>query len=424
MARLRIAELLGYRFDYFFLSHNCALRMGQLFDLVTGQSRFPNNPVYMTPIELFHRLNVTGSSDRPLLGAVAFVPSHHRLLTHRINEFGPVQKDVYARLVSLETDSASTAIFADRETLLKEVRSGGNELEQAALVDAALSFWEAKILAKQEKEVDLERQRKDRLLKLRLMLPVDGVPSEPRVEPLPRPDESNHVMGLSLGLASGERNHFLDGRVGFQFRIAPYKYDNEAFHAIQNFGQLRVLDSLLFVNADGKLQLQRLEVMKVSSVASLDKTGLDHVFSRYFSWEMDLGFDRLANSGRYLDAQKKEGLAGLDAYLRFAVGPSLKLSNSTLFSIRAASVLATISDWYTVYPEMAIEHRSSRLRLAMEAKQQTFSDSNLPDSGRFLSMKVLASYALEPQRNLLVSLEKRSGQLDTGVAGVSLEWRF
>lgn len=424
MARLRVAELLGYRFDYYFLSHNCALRMGQLFDLVTDQNRFPDNPAFMTPIELFHRLNDESLAPRPLLGKVTFVPSHHRRLTHRMRGFSSQQSGVYAQLVSLDQSASVAQIFADNASLRRALKDAGSERDQVAVVDAALSFWEAKILAKQEKEVDLERQRKDRLLKVRLLLPVDAASSDSGAPPLPRPDHSNHVMGLSVGLAHGQSNHFLAGKSGLQFRVTPYKYDHESFHAIQNFGQLRVLDGRLFADSSGRVQLQRLEVMKVSSVASYDTTGLDHVFSRYFSWEMDVGFDRVPNSDRYLDAQKKSGVSGLDGYARFALGPSVRIGDSSLLSLRAASVVATVSDWLTVHPELAFEHRTERLRFMLDARQQRFSDSRAVATGRFLSTRLAASYAVAPQRNVIGWVEQRSGDLKTGVAGLTVEWRF
>jgi hypothetical protein len=370
-AILRLAELAGFRFDYYFLSHNCALRMGQLFDLVTGQNRFPDNPVFLTPIELFHRLEASQPDQASLVRSVRFVPSYQRRLTRQLSGFDARKREAFAQL----TDPAQAAAVLPAAI----VADVGQPTEQAELVDAALSFWEARILAEKERNPVAERVAKDRLLKLRLRLPVlDDAPQQCQTDghcrgDLPPPSRSNHVMAVGVGPAHGQSRHFLGGQTGLSVHVTPYKQDDLSFHHIPNFGQLRVLDARLIADGQGRVQLERLEVFKVNSVASADITGLDSFFSRHFSWALDTGFKQVVSA----------------------------------------------------YPELLLDYQTDGMRLSLAVDRQAVRDRSVVGlPAHSTGVQLSFAHAIGSQHNVIVSVENRSGHLATGVGSLRFEARF
>lgn len=87
-------EVIGRKFTYYFLSENCAWRIGELVELAVAQPILPASPQpWFPPIELFFALQ----RQPGLVRAVRPMPSAERSLHHQLGQVSPDQRPVLRR---------------------------------------------------------------------------------------------------------------------------------------------------------------------------------------------------------------------------------------------------------------------------------------------------------------------------------------
>ena len=87
---LHIWEIVGKKFNYYFLDKNCAYRLAELLEVVVDDHLLENARIWYAPVETFHEiesLDITKKENHQsrLIKSVRFIPSAQRELYHTFN---------------------------------------------------------------------------------------------------------------------------------------------------------------------------------------------------------------------------------------------------------------------------------------------------------------------------------------------------
>jgi Domain of unknown function (DUF4105) len=271
---MHLYELAGRKFTYYFLSDNCAFRLGELVELVTQQPVTQDSRVWFTPVELFHRLNAAHvRMPGGLVRQVRFVPSAESQLRSAMLALSTEESELARVVINGEATAPSLGALPPQR--------------QAAVVDVLLSHAQLREVAEQP-DVSLDtRRRTQSLLRSRLALPPAQAPlPTPRVRPSPA--DAAAPLSLGLGLAAEA-----DGEVHALLRGAAFDYAALGDQGLDG-GELVVLDTRLALLRRGGVRLDQLDAIRVRK---LDTSGGELHRGMAWSWHTFLGMRRFGHLG-------------------------------------------------------------------------------------------------------------------------------
>ncbi len=252
-------EVIGRKFTYYFLTENCAWRIGELVELALGRPVLPaSSSPWFPPIELFFALQ----RQPGLVRVVRAMPSAERTLHHQLDQVRAEQRPALRQ--AMQDPGSSTALQG---------------LDSASL-EALLAYWDYRLTAVwPDVPTDL-RQARDRVLRRRMVLPAGGAALAPLAAPM-SPAAGNPPALLGVSGAQGPDP--ASGRV--QLRLSPYFQDFLGFHGLDN-SELVLLDTRIEADSQGHVGLGGLDLVRVRKLnsTSQDWPGLWHP-----TWHLRLG---------------------------------------------------------------------------------------------------------------------------------------
>lgn len=271
---LHVWEIIGKKYRYYFLTKNCAYRLAGLLELATGEVFLDNTRMWYLPVELFHRLIDVDATRKaaeapPLIQSVRFVPSSQRTL-HR----------EFAGLTSREADAANEIV--DGRLSTGQALAGIEPERQAAVLDAALSYFQFRLIGEQPSPSLALRHAKDRVLLDRLRLPVRSQPPDPPPS-LISPADAPRPMRLGLGIGQDR-----DGHGQLLVHASPFIQEITDRRDLMS-DELAVFD-LTVGRADQRSFLSRIDVVRVRKFNTLKTPIADE---SNLSWQFRLGAQRV-----------------------------------------------------------------------------------------------------------------------------------
>ena len=245
-------ELIGKKYDYYFLRRNCAFRMGKILEVVEGVDVVPENYAYTIPQALVQRISEANIGGHPLLKSVRYIPSRQSRFYQRYEQLDTEERRVLAAFVSSKSIN-SVAGYADLSLQ-----------SRLHVLDATLDYFQ--YLAAQETQ-DFLDNRYYEALALRYALPTStaqitpvNLPASPHVGRKP----SNFKMGLMSNSRTGE---------ALEITLRPAYYDvlDSGAGQVKN-GTLTMAELAVSLN-DEAVSLRHFDVFRVASVES-PNTGL------------------------------------------------------------------------------------------------------------------------------------------------------
>jgi Domain of unknown function (DUF4105) len=265
-------ELVGKKFTYYFLTKNCAYRIAELLELVTGETLLDNTRVWYIPAELFHRLHdIERRHARRWIRSLRFVPSSQRVLQHRFD-----------RLSEPEVTAANAAITRGDADVVDSLRGLSVE-SQVRVTDALIAYQDFRLVAAEPDPPQPLRAAKDAALRARLQLPP-GAPAD-RIEPIRSPALGNPPMLGSVGL---ERRR--DGRGAVSLRWAPAHADALGDNSLEG-SELVVMDTRATLADREGLRLQHVDFMRLRRL-NIAATAIEG--ENRWSWQAGIGARRYA----------------------------------------------------------------------------------------------------------------------------------
>ncbi len=322
---LHLWEVVGKKFTYYFLTKNCAYRLAELIEWVTGVELTSGSSVWFTPVELFHRLeDARHERSMPLVQSVRFVPSSQRVMQRQFALLQPNERAVAHRVI----EEGVGTLHQHLAQVDADSRTG--------VLDALLAYFQYRVVAQMpHPSVDL-REQKDALLRARLQLAVADAPVAAPIEVIsPAKGSAPMLLGAGIG-GERERNGRSVGVVG-SLRWAAYSNDVLGRHGIEN-GELVVMDTSVDIQRGANVQrgasavLDKVDVIRVrrlnvSSDSKLDDSAL--------SWHVRVGAER-----RVLDRASER--AQTYAFGHFGAGSAAVLLGS------AAQAPLQVTGWAMV----------------------------------------------------------------------------
>ncbi len=258
-------ELRGINFDYFFFDENCSLRLLELLDVARpGHDLADRFPYYAIPID-----TVRAVIDANMVAGVEYRPATRTRLRHEIGLLDRHERHLARRLA----DDASVELPAFKALPLPR---------QHLVADVAYQFH--RDLAVHAPPTEQLQQQNFALLQLVNRTAGAGEVPEP---PRPAAPETGHRTGLvAIGGGLEESRAFgdLEWRLSYHDLLDPVAGYPDG--ASLNMGRF-----VLRAKEGGTLQLQRFDVLEITSLAPRDE------FFSSWSWRVNAGLERQWTAG-------------------------------------------------------------------------------------------------------------------------------
>lgn len=190
---LHIWEIIGKKFNYFFLDKNCGYRIAELLELVIDEKLLKKAKIWYLPVEIFHRLNEIDVARRKkgksgLIESVHFIPSSQRKLYYQ-----------FAQLLPDEA-KATNVIIQEGPSVLSTQLSIFTLDRKIKILDAVLSYHQYRLISEGPNPSVERRKAKDQVLLARLRLPAHSE-TAPEVPTLHSPAQGSRPMAIAINLA-------------------------------------------------------------------------------------------------------------------------------------------------------------------------------------------------------------------------------
>lgn len=280
------------KYAYYFLTKNCAFRLAELLELVTGEIFTDSARVWYVPSELFHRLidvdkRRIKSGSSGLISSTRFIPSSQRVLQHQFGMLSPTEIN------------AANEIISSNPIDVRPLLDGFQHDRQSEILDALLTYYQYRLVAEQPKSNEKLRDAKDRILRARLQYP--GRTDTPSVPPaLPSPAEGSRPMMANIGVGRNQ-----DGENYWRARWSPFSRELAGNHGAVG-DELVVMDLALGAERDGGAYLDSADFL---SIRKLNTAQSPIAGESRLSWELNFGARRVVHAGEVrVDAQASYGI--------------------------------------------------------------------------------------------------------------------
>jgi len=278
---LHIWEIIGNKFDYYFLDKNCAYRLAELLELVLQKDLVDNGRFWYLPVEIFYRLKEIDkawhkSTGTNLIQSVHFIPSSQRILYHQLRLLVPDELEAFNVILreGIHSMPGHLAKFtSDR---------------QIVILDSLLFYQQYRLIAEEPDSDRDRREFKDQVLLARLQLPAHPKLS-PKIKELPSPAEGSRPMVFGAGMASDA-----DGKTFLRLNWSPFKQERVGQNSLEG-DELVVLDlNVGFFEEEHNAFLDQLDLVRVLNLNTLPVAVADE---SQWSWQLRGGVDRIEEDG-------------------------------------------------------------------------------------------------------------------------------
>ena len=293
-----IWELLGKKFDYFFIDENCAFHIAKLIEVVLDKPLISNDSLWVIPSSVAKGLKQANYYNKPLLEQVRYIPSSESVLHNYYQQLTQNQRDIAEEIIH-NNFNFEHAAYQQLSTTDKQV------------ITEAL-FQYLSVMKQKQPENKLNDKNKKKLMKERFQLPI-GKSITPKFSvKKAAPHQSMKPSKFSLGLASVHQQEQY-ATAGFRMN---YFDDLSTGVARQAFANLEMVD-VKFIFNDEKIRLLKADLVDINS---LYLPAIPWSGSQESAWAVRAGYEQLYNDC-------------LDCGIFFAegdIGKSMLLSNDSL----------------------------------------------------------------------------------------------
>ncbi len=334
---LHIWEIVGKKFDYFFLKKNCVYRLAELVDLVLDEDLLRNSRPWYVPEELFHSLKEIDQARRrrglsPLIQSVRYIPSSQRKLYHQLQLLSPKEREVFNTVVRDGADTMSTHL----EKLTPDQR--------ISVLDGLLAYQQYRLIVERKNPGHAREEIKDRILRARLQMPPRPA-TAPKIQELRSPADGSKPMELGIGIASQSSDDFF-----LRLNWSPFKKETVGQNSLEG-DELVVLDlSVGFSDGGNKVFFDGLDLIRVLKLSTLPVRVVDE---GQWSWALRLGVDRVEVNER----------DGYDGVASFGAGRAWKW-NKTITSYGMIDFAAhTLDPYVRLRPHLGLRFDLGKMRV-------------------------------------------------------------
>ncbi len=363
-------EVTGRHFQYFFLKGNCAFRIAELMELVTGSPFVQDVDVWYAPISVFHRLDEVDrreSGDTGLISSIRYRPSAQRVF--------------YAHVAELDDD---------RDVLDRMILSGGDLSElrgldaqrKARVLGVLLEYYQYRMAGNLDEEADASlREAKDNAVRARLALPA--VELAPRVDIQERRAPSSAAPPSKFALGIGHNAEL--GAYSF-VSVAAFSYETTGNNLLDR-SSLIMADLSLGFDSDG-LRLEAFDAIRARKV-NLNTTAIPGESTT--SWEVAFGARR----------EKSACEDCVEAFAEGAIGKSSQLGGQSAVTALVGIDAATGSIGSSGFVRLVLNFGpAARWASELGATYRSY----LGKGDENLSLRWISRFSISPRHELKLDL--------------------
>jgi hypothetical protein len=243
-------EVMGMKSTYYFLKKNCAYRVAELLELVTGETLTADYQPWYLPIRLFQDL--TDIEQSRYIKQITFLPSNQRKLYYQFDQ--------------LQTQDAQlvNTLLADDKALTQVLLKDKSIPRQAKIIELMLAYYQYKLIDTDQDKIirDTLKKRKHQLLLLRLQLPI--IKKDKHLTNVPKitsPATGSKPRLFSVGYGYQKKGHFLTlGVTGIHYDLLTKSYGTLAN------SELKVFDLRLKSIAKEALVLDYFNLLRIQKL--------------------------------------------------------------------------------------------------------------------------------------------------------------
>lgn len=252
-------EILGKKYQYYFIDKNCAYRMAELLTLVSDTKLKSEH--WQIPSSLFFTLQE--STD--LIQSIEYIPSRQSILLNDYELLTPIEQQYFKKII-IHNQKMPLALNAN---------------EKIRLSNLAIKYYQYKIIKNPNNKLNYEVMKKYWLVE-RLNQKAAPESHEEIASNSPHPPTTGHKPSL-LRIKSRSRNNNNDLLIG----ISPSYHDNLN---IQNGRAINTsfiaLDSSFLIEKNA-IKLDKIIIAKVAKYLTPENTMLDETG---LSWSVEFGY--------------------------------------------------------------------------------------------------------------------------------------
>jgi hypothetical protein len=236
-------EVSGKKFDYYFLTKNCALRIAEILQITDDTNHLTTrSKLWYAPIELFNRINdLDLAKSSGYINKIKFVPSSERFLNSRLMSLDNIEINAF-------NDAVSSGVIKVPLDKRREIN----------VLNSLIEYYEFKDISLSDPDNVIYKSLKRKVLQRRLQLP----PAEENyiaINPLPSPRKTSPPMMLALGLNYAEQNANNNSAI---IRFSPFFYDSVSLNSLQG-GELVVFDATIKINGNHGASINNIDIIRL-----------------------------------------------------------------------------------------------------------------------------------------------------------------
>jgi hypothetical protein len=386
---MHLWEIVAKKYDYYFLTENCAFRLAKLLELVTGETFTANTRLWYLPVETFHSLvdidqlwREQGRSQ--LIRKVHYHPSSQRAMHQEFDQLEKNEVGVAKRVISKMgkvDDSGLSNLPPER---------------QSRILEALLSYYNFQIISEQPEENPETMSAKKQVLIERLNLPANLHP-KPEIPELSSPVNDSRPLVLGMGIGQDlDRNNYTI------LHWTPY---SKEWLAINNGegDEFVLLDLGLALPGNGEIFVEKIDILRIRKL-NLAKD--DFSTESKWSWELQI-------TGRHLgNLEDKDS----SFFIRAGLGKAWAMNNNwALFSMTAIE-FDNKKPRFNANPYIGIYRRTGSFRMQLLTGYRWEEDKSEWNE----STQIKLQYNISPQNSVSFKVDSDSLQR----AAIIVDWRW
>jgi hypothetical protein len=331
---LHLWEIIGKKFDYYFLDKNCGYRISQLLDVIVKEPVLKNSKYWYAPVETFHQIeeiNDKRSKNNKLLKNINYIPSKQKKIYIHYQRLTTREKTIVKRLKD------------EKFNLIKSELQKLNPSTQINILDFLIDYY--KYLEIKNEDNKKITSLKNKLLLLRLNLPISKK-KEIKVENRVTPAKSNKPMILSLGAAYSKNKNFYS-QLGFSVFAIESIGKNHL-----NSDELIVLQTKL--GLDNNKEYGFLDSFDLIKIKKLKTSQIDLDEDNLISWKLNIGTKRVEEKDSNI----------YNSFIKADMGKAFKIKNLTS-SFMINSTIQSSYPYLEFMPNIGIDLDFNKLKTAV-----------------------------------------------------------
>jgi hypothetical protein len=339
MFQLHIWEILGQKFQYYFLHRNCGYELSRMLEVVINDDLVKSADFYFLPIETFHSLSEV-SSEKPLFSDVIYHPSERKIVHEYYQRLNDREKQ-YIEVI-MEKDRLN---FSELESL--------QESQQIEIVDFLLEYHNY-LLTREPDNKAYEESKRKLLVKRFGLAPREA--QEIEIEQYTSPVNTDKP-----GLLAAKYNYLKSQDDFLTLGYSPYAAQSLGRNDM-NGNELIVLNTEFGVNEEN-IFLDRFDLIKIKSY---DRYHIPLESKLPLSWQIEASVENV-------DHEDDGELLG---YFRGGIGKTWLQSRSVLAYVMLNGGLYSEGDSVLLTPELGVRLDLGFARVLIRAQQDYNSDGD------------------------------------------------